>query len=172
MGETPLYVVQKRDVHSCQTGYSMITQVNSCVASAKFIGLAYDNEDENYDDKDSKSTDDGLRMSTCFASNITWRGKFNKLEFPSNVRFGSNHFAYAGWVCKRDSLPLWLRTPAVRGDRHPPGHGIAVLGGPGTTRGGTGQTKAKKAQLGKINPNYKKWMKACNKKSKKIPQQV
>jgi len=237
--ENPLYVVQKRNVHSCQTGYSMITQVNSCVTSAKFLAMEYDDEDENYDDndsesnyeglsgedfnndennstesngaegesngeddlddyesnstesnstddessgedeyddkderyddKDSTSTDEGLSgkrrlnnyesnntesnsadgkssgeddpydyesnitksnstddessgdddyyddgyesIRTCFASNVNWKGEINKLEFPSIVLFGFNHFSYAGWICKRDSLPRWLRPP-------------------------------------------------------------
>jgi len=165
--ETPLYVVQNRDVHSCQTGYSMITQVNSCVTSAKFLGLMYEDQDENDDKKDSHSTDDGLSNSACFASNIAWKGKFHRPGLPSKVRFGSGYGAYAGWVCQRDSVPFWRRPPAVREHRHPPGHGSVVRGGPGTARGGPRQIPAKRAQPGKSDATYKKAMTACNRKPKK-----
>jgi len=96
---SPPYVVQIRNVDSCPSGYSMITQVSSCAAAATFLGIEYDEELSGEDDY----YDDDYYESTCFASYIDDAGNVNKMDFPSVARVASNHYTYAGWVCKRDN---------------------------------------------------------------------
>jgi len=95
----PPYVVQIRNVDSCPSGYSMITQVDSCAAAATFLEIEYDEELSGEDDY----YDDDYYESTCFASYIDDDGNVNTMDYPSVARVASNHYTYAGWVCKRDS---------------------------------------------------------------------
>eukprot|EP00588_Corethron_pennatum_P012894 CAMPEP_0194274326 /NCGR_PEP_ID=MMETSP0169-20130528/7424_1 /TAXON_ID=218684 /ORGANISM="Corethron pennatum, Strain L29A3" /LENGTH=754 /DNA_ID=CAMNT_0039017483 /DNA_START=102 /DNA_END=2363 /DNA_ORIENTATION=- len=96
----PTFVVQKRNVDSCPLGYSAIIDVNGCEAAAKSLGIFFDitmDGDDYYDDVTY------VAESVCFASYVDDDGNLNKLEYPSIAMVNSQHYTFAGWICKNDS---------------------------------------------------------------------